>query len=140
MDQITQHPTRPIDAVAALSARRLRGKLAYLSGSAAEDAVAQEYEARGYEILARRWRSQGGEIDLILRYRDVYVFAEVKKSHSFDAALQRLTHAQAARIHAAASEYLASTPKGQLSDVRFDLALCDGHGAVDIREGLFSHF
>ena len=89
---------------------------------------------------ARRWRGQGGEIDLIYSEGDVIVFCEVKAARSFDAALGSLSEAQMLRIHAAASEYLGTTPMGQLSDVRFDLALVDGQGQVQVMENAFGHF
>lgn len=121
-------------------ARRRRGRRAYLSGLSAEAAVAGAYDRRGADLLATRWRGQAGEIDLILLHDGVYVFCEVKKARSFDAAAERLTLAQARRIRAAASEYLGQTPKGQLSEVRFDLALVDEAGRIDLREAAFSHF
>ena len=121
-------------------ARQWRGQRAYRSGLAAEDAVAQNYAAAGATLAARRWRGQGGEIDLIVEQMGVIVFVEVKKARSFEAALRSLSELQMMRIHMAASEYLGSTPKGQLSDVRFDLALVDEQGQVRIMENAFSHF
>ncbi len=120
--------------------RRRRGRRNYLSGLSAERAVAAEYDRRGADLIETRWRGQGGEIDLIFLHRGVYVFCEVKKARSFDEAAMRLCPAQARRIHVAASEYLGHTPAGQLSQVRFDLALADDAGRIEIREGAFSHF
>ncbi|HAW48589.1 MAG TPA: PII uridylyl-transferase, partial [Roseovarius sp.] len=60
-----------------LSRRQERGLRAWLSGQAAEESVARHYEARGVRILARRWRGESGEIDLVLRAPDTYVFCEV---------------------------------------------------------------
>ena len=121
-------------------ARRDRGRRAWLSGVSAERAVAQVYDRCGADLLETRWRGQGGEIDLIFVHHGIYVFCEAKKARSFDAAAERLRPAQMRRIHLAASEYLGCTPRGQLSEVRFDLALVDGAGRVEIREGAFSHF
>ena len=124
----------------AAATRSETGQRAYLSGLSAEASVVRHLERQGLVPLAERWRGQGGEVDLILRDGDVYVFVEVKKSRSFDAALNSLGAKQMQRIHAAASEYLAQTPKGQLSEVRFDLALVDGMGQVRIMENAFGHF
>lgn len=121
-------------------ARRARGRLAWLSGQAAEDAVARHYEARGVTILARRWRGESGEIDLVLRAPDSYVFCEVKRARSFEAALARLRQGQLERIYSAASEYIGLTQEGQLAPVRFDVAAVDGIGAVYLREAAFGHF
>ena len=120
--------------------KRDRGQRAYLSGLSAEEAVMRQASHAGLSLVARRWRGQGGEIDLIFKEGSLYVFVEVKKARTFDAALNSLKHSQMRRIHAAASEYLAYTPNGQLSDVRFDLALVDEQGRVEFRQDAFSHF
>ena len=121
-------------------ARRDRGKRAYNSGLAAEDRAIALYTAAGLRLLESRWRGKSGEIDLILADGDEIVFAEVKQARTHDAAIASLRPAQMRRIHAAGSEYLAHCPKGQLTDVRFDLAVVDGAGRCSIMEGMFSHF
>lgn len=130
----------PVAGDMVLQARQQRGQRAYCSGKAAEDTVERDYEARGAVLAARRWRRGGGEIDLIFLHNDVVVFVEVKKARSFEAALASLTEAQMIRIHAAASEYLGHTPKGQLSEVRFDLALVNDTGQLRVTENAFGHF
>jgi putative endonuclease len=117
--------------------RHLRGKTAYLSGLAAEESVLRLYRASGMEVLETRWRGSRAEIDLILKDGDVVVFVEVKKSRSFDAALLSLGPAQRRRITQAATEYLGHAGLGQLTDIRFDLAMVNGIGAVDILENAF---
>ena len=121
-------------------ARRDRGRRAFLSGAAAEERAIDAYRQKGLTLLAHRWRGQSGEIDLILKDASTYVFAEVKKAASLDAAIARLRPAQMRRIHLAASEFLGGTPDGQLSDVRFDLVVMDGAGALAILPEAFSHF
>jgi len=120
--------------------RRDRGQRAYLSGLSAESSVARHLERAGLMPVAERWQGKGGEIDLILRDGPVYVFCEVKKARSFDVALNSLREAQMLRIHAAASEFLEHTPMGQLSEVRFDLALVNETGEIRILQNAFSHF
>lgn len=122
------------------SARRDRGKRAYNSGLAAEDRAVALYTAAGLRLLESRWRGKSGEIDLILAKGEEIVFAEVKQARTHDAAIASLRPAQMRRIHAAGSEYLAHCPKGQLTNVRFDLAVVDGAGCFNIMEGMFSHF
>ena len=122
------------------AAKRRRGQRAYLSGLAAERAVAAAYDTRGADLLEARWRGKAGEIDLIFKHEGIYIFCEVKAARSFDAALERLRPAQMQRIHLAASEYVGRVPEGQLADMRFDLAVVNGEGAVQICAGAFSHF
>lgn len=117
--------------------RQHRGARARRAGEAAEEIVARHYENRGYTVAERRWRGQGGEIDLILQGPDGLVFVEVKHSSTSAAAAQRITPRQAERIYASAGQYLENEPQGQLTPVRFDAALVDGTGAVEIIENAF---
>ncbi|HUS54094.1 MAG TPA: YraN family protein [Thermohalobaculum sp.] len=59
--------------------RQRRGRSAYLSGLSAEDQAARAYLKRGAELLARRHRNAGGEIDLIFLEDGILVFVEVKQ-------------------------------------------------------------
>ncbi len=47
-------------------------------GHEGEDRAVQYLESHGYEILARNFRTRGGEIDIIASKDDVLVFVEVK--------------------------------------------------------------
>lgn len=121
-------------------AKHHRGRMAHHFGQSAEDQVARDYERRGATILQRRWRGQVGEIDLILQHAGVLVFVEVKASRSIDKALNNLCTAQIARIHRSAEEYLKDLPSGSLTEVRFDLACCDGMDQPQVFENAFGHF
>ncbi|MBK5922714.1 hypothetical protein CCR90_02755 [Rhodovulum sulfidophilum] len=115
----------------------MSGTVSYHAGRSAEDCVARGYEGRGMAIAARRWRGAGGEIDLVARDGDALVFVEVKQSRSFSSAAERVTRRQMDRVMMAAQEYLAGEPYGQLTDIRFDVALVNGFGEVDILENAF---
>ena len=114
-----------------------RGQMSHHAGDAAEQAVARNYERRGYEVVQRRWRGAGGEIDLIARGPEGLVFIEVKQSRSFAEAAEHLGARQIARICASAESFLASEPAGALTDLRFDVALVDASGGVRIIENAF---
>lgn len=114
--------------------RRLAGATGHRAGQAAEAIVAARYLRAGCVLVAERWRGQGGEIDLVLRRGDEVIFVEVKKSRSFARAAERLTPRQAQRLLDAAAEFLAGEMLGQATPMRFDVALVDGHGAVEIVE------
>lgn len=103
-------------------------------GEAAEQAVARDYKRRGFVLAARRWRGQAGEIDLIFRDGAGVVFVEVKQSGDFARAASLLTDRQKGRIYAAASEFLENEPGGQLTEARFDVALMNATGEVQIIE------
>lgn len=117
--------------------RQARGQMAYHAGQAAENGVAQDYERRGFTVARRRWRGGGGEIDLIARGPAGIVFVEVKRSRDFARAAERLTRRQMDRICAGAAEFLAGEPDGQLTQTRFDVALVDGSGGLQIIENAF---
>lgn len=137
---VADKPVAPRPAIdpAVRNGRRIRGRNAYLSGLAAEDAVVRIYAERGLDLLRRRWRGSRAEIDLILRDGGTFIFVEVKKSRSFDTALLSLGRAQRLRITQAASEYLGECGHDQMTDMRFDLAMMNDAGAVEIVENAFA--
>lgn len=114
-----------------------QGRMSYHAGLSAELQVAQDYERRGFEIAHSRWRGAGGEIDLITRNANGLVFVEIKKSHDFSRAAEGLKQKQMARLYATAEEFLAGEPNGPDTDVRFDVALVNGVGELQIIENAF---
>lgn len=99
--------------------------------------MAQDYERRGYPVARRRWRGIGGEIDLILRDGDGLIFVEVKKSRSFDQAMDHLSSRQVRRLQRTAEEFVGGEPRGSLTDMRFDVALVNGHGMIRVIENAY---
>ncbi len=118
--------------------RALRGRRAYHEGVAAENVVADRYLRDGHELVARRWRGLGGEIDLILRRGAEYVFVEVKKGRDLSHLAERVTVRQVERILCAAEEFLDGQPGGLLAPLRFEVALTDGRGRIEVIENAFS--
>lgn len=120
------------------SRRIKRGKIASLSGNMAEERVAAKYEADGYQVVARRWRGQAGEIDLICERDNCLIFIEVKRSKTHAMAGERLLRRQMDRICQAASEYCGDRPDGLLTEMRFDAALVDEMGRIEVIENAFA--
>lgn len=116
--------------------KKLRGLTNYHDGLAAEDAVAAHYTAQGLPVIARRWRGQAGEIDLICRGTDGFVFVEVKKSGNFEDAASHLTFGQLGRIALAGEEYIGTVADDPLTPMRLDLAMVDGVGRIETLENL----
>lgn len=110
------------------------GALAHATGMAAEAGVLRHYLRAGLSVVARRWRGQGGEIDLIARDADGYVFVEVKAAPTLAAAADRLSVRQMRRIAAAAEEFLCGVAGGLDNGMRFDVALVDRQGRIEVRE------
>jgi putative endonuclease len=79
--------------------------------------------AKGFRILARRWKSPLGEIDIVARRRHLLVFVEVKARASLDEAAESVNVRQQRRIAAAAGIWLAANPDDSVRDMRFDAIL-----------------
>ena len=119
--------------------RAHRGSMSFHAGLAAEGRIAQDYERRGFPLERQRWRGKRGELDLIVQDGDGLIFIEVKQSRSFDRAAQHVSAAQMRRIYDCAAEFLGTQPRGNLTNVRFDVALVNGHGETQIIENAFGH-
>ena len=116
----------------------MSGARSYHAGFAAEEQVAQLYDRSGRAVCARRWRGSAGEIDLIARDGAEVIFIEVKQSKTHALAAEHLTARQMARIYNAASEFLAGEPAGQMTEVRFDVALVDAVGRIQVLENAYA--
>jgi putative endonuclease len=111
-------------------------------GKLGEDLACAELVRRGYAILARRYRTRFGEIDIVSERRGVLVFVEVKAraTRRFGSAADALPLWKRRRIAAMALDYQAWT--GRLNDrCRFDVVAIDGIStkrmSVRVIEGAF---
>jgi putative endonuclease len=79
-------------------------------GITGEDLACQELEARGYSIVARRYRVTAGEIDIVARDGPTLVFVEVKAraSHEFGSAAEAVTSSKQRKLVRLATEYLTA--------------------------------
>jgi putative endonuclease len=98
-------------------------QVAFRLGISAESRAAAFLVAKGFRILARRWRSPVGEIDIVARRRALLIFVEVKARASLDEAAEAVTDRQQRRIVAAAEAWLAARPDDSVRDMRFDAML-----------------
>ena len=114
----TDQPSRPLKP-----APRPERQAAFRVGISAESRAAAFLIAKGFRILARRWRSPLGEIDIVARRRHLLVFAEVKARASLDEAAEAVSDRQRRRIAAAAEIWLAANPDQTIRDIRFDAIL-----------------
>jgi putative endonuclease len=110
----------------------MSGLVSHLAGKSAEDMVLRAYAEHGHRLLCRRWRGPAGEIDLVLEKGGEIVFVEVKKSKSFAHAASHLSRAQIARLLCSAEAALGFFPKGSLTPMRFDVAVVDATGRIDV--------
>ncbi|WP_019169919.1 YraN family protein [Pseudaminobacter salicylatoxidans] len=99
----------------------LARRKAYRRGHRGEWLAALALMLKGYRIVARRYRTKLGEIDLIARRGDLVLIVEVKARPTLVAAMQAVAFSSERRIEGAADLWLSRQPDyGQLS-VRFDM-------------------
>jgi putative endonuclease len=96
---------------------------AFRTGLSAESRAAAYLMAKGYRILAKRFRTPYGEIDLVARRRNLVAFIEVKARASLDDAAYAVTARQQARIVDAAQAWLMAHPEHADFELRFDALL-----------------
>jgi putative endonuclease len=98
-------------------------RVAFRAGISAGGLAAAFLVAKGFRILARRWKSPVGEIDIVARRWHLLVFVEVKARQHQDDAAWSITERQRRRIIAAAEAWLAANPDDRIRDIRFDALL-----------------
>ena len=96
---------------------------AFQTGLSAESRAAAFLMAKGYRILAKRFRTPYGEIDLVAKRRNLIAFVEVKARATLDDAAFAVTLRQQQRIIAAAQAWLAAQPEYAEFELRFDAML-----------------
>lgn len=101
--------------------RTRRRRRAYRRGHAGERLAALRLILTGYRILARRYRTKLGEIDLIARRGDVVAFIEVKRRAELVTGLEAVTPQAQQRIRRAAQLYLQRHPALAERALRFDV-------------------
>jgi putative endonuclease len=96
---------------------------AFRLGISAESRAALFLIAKAYRIVARRWKTPFGEIDIVARRRRDLVFVEVKAREHLDDAAEAVTERTRRRIVAAAEMWLAHRPQDAQCAIRFDVIL-----------------
>jgi putative endonuclease len=96
---------------------------AFRTGVSAETRAAAYLMAKGYRILAKRFRTPHGEIDIVAKRRNLLAFVEVKARATLDDAAFAVTPRQQARIVDAAQAWLVAHPEHADFELRFDAIL-----------------
>src|ERR1044072_5860755 len=98
-------------------------QVAFKFGLSAESRAAAYLIAKGHRIVARRWRSPVGEIDIVARRRGAPIFVEAKGRERLEDAAEAVIVPKQRRIIAAAEAWLAAHPEDANRDIRFDVIL-----------------
>ena len=98
-------------------------------GKQGEDRAVAELARRGYAVLARRYRTRHGEIDIVARDGETIVFVEVKAKETAECgtAAEAVTVRKQRKVVSMAVDYLA---RNRLTSkpCRFDVVAIDGAG------------
>ena len=110
-------------------------------GLSGEDLACAELRRRGYVIVERRYRTRFGEIDIVARHGDTWVFVEVKTrvGADFGDGADAVTEMKQRRVAQMAIDFVS---RRRLHDqpCRFDVVVVTaGEGAprVDVYENAF---
>lgn len=98
-------------------------------GNRAEAFASRYLIEQGLTIVTRNFRIDGGEVDIIARHGDYWVFFEVKyrSDENFASALEQVTPAQRRRVRFTAQHYLLQHGLDQHSlGLRFDVIAITG--------------
>jgi putative endonuclease len=82
---------------------------------------------KGYRLLARRFKSYHGEIDLIMRRGKTTAFIEVKARPTHDEAVIAVTNYQSKRIAAAAALWVTKDQFAATGFCRFDIVAVNAY-------------
>ena len=114
-------------------------------GQAGEDLAADHLESKGYLLLARRFRTRLGEIDLVARIGATVVFVEVKTrtGTGFGRPEEAVGFAKQAKLARMAGIFLASQPTlaADGTSCRFDvISILWREGSAPVLEHLEDAF
>ncbi|GGA80222.1 UPF0102 protein [Brucella endophytica] len=98
-----------------------RKRKAFFRGHSAERLASLALMLKGFRIVARRYKTRLGEIDLIARRGHLVLVVEVKARPSLESAMEAVGYTSMRRIEAAADLWLARQPDRAHLSLRFDL-------------------
>ena len=103
------------------------------TGSQAETVAEKYLKKEHLKLIARNFRCQCGEIDLIMRDQDAVVFIEVRlrRSSGFASAAESVTPQKQRRVIKAANFYLQKNPALSKLPCRFDVVAIDKIDGVE---------
>lgn len=100
----------------------------YRKGLRAEGLAAWHLRLRGWRIVAQRFKTPLGEIDLVARRGRTLAFIEVKARASTAQAAEAIHVQNQQRVVRAAQWFLSAHPKYAESAIRFDACLVPWYG------------
>ena len=90
-------------------------------GHASEWLAAFSLLIKGYRIIAMRYKTKLGEVDLIARRGDLVAMVEVKARKDVSSAVDAVTHTSQHRIRSAGDLWLSSQSDAARLSIRYDI-------------------
>ena len=93
---------------------------AFRLGHVAESIATLYLRFKGYRILARRYKTHVGEIDILMRTKDTLIAVEVKARNTVETGIHSITPHQRRRIERALAYYCTTQQQRVPQNMRFD--------------------
>lgn len=107
---------------------------AYRRGHIGESRAAWALRLKGYRIVAKRYKTKSGEVDLIARKGDLVALVEVKARATLEQAMDAVTPTAMRRIEAAGDIWLTQQRDYARLSLRLDLvAVLPGRWPVHVQ-------
>jgi putative endonuclease len=105
--------------------------ITYEKGRIAEEKALAYLKKQGLELILQNYRCRLGEIDLIMRDKELLVFIEVRSriSTKFGGGIASVTYTKKQKILKTAAYYLLKQRKYDQFALRFDVLSIDGKSA-----------
>lgn len=104
-----------------------RKNLTRIKGIEAEKVAVEYLKKSGYKIIEKNFHSRFGEIDIIAKDKDYYVFVEVRarKNNSFGSPIETVNFLKKRKIYKASIDYV-KRKKLENCNLRFDIVSIEG--------------
>ena len=104
------------------------GKISYQRGRWAEQTALEYLLTKKLKLLEKNFRSQFGEIDLIMQDKSIILFIEVRyrSSDHFHTALESINKKKCVRIISTSHQYLSENRCASQLNCRFDVVVLSG--------------
>lgn len=106
-------------------------KKAFYLGIEAEQQVAQYLHSLSYDIIASRYKTKYGEIDIIAKKNNIIIFVEVKARKDISTIYESITARQKQRIIDSSLIFIQDNPDYSLFDMRFDAIMLTPNNCID---------
>lgn len=117
----------------------MRTSTAFAKGLLAENLAQTYLTQKGYGLLAHRYKTTFGELDLVMHQDNRLVFFEVKRRRTLAQGLESITPRHRHRLWQAGEHFLQNKPKEAPWDsVQFDLIVVFSQDIIMHMENILS--